>query len=56
LDEDAEEASVTCALPLTADIRASMSVFVPISSASPPGADLPDGVAESPFVNIPLEI
>ncbi len=35
----------TSALPPTADLRVSMSAFAPISSASPPGADLPDGAA-----------
>ncbi len=30
----------TSALPPTADVRVSMSAFVPIASASPPGADL----------------
>ena len=29
-----------------ADLRVSMSAFPPISSASPPGADFPGGVAE----------
>ncbi len=27
-----------------------MSAFLPITSASPPTADLPDGVAEGPFL------
>ncbi len=40
----------TSALPPTTDIRAPMSAFAPISSASPPGADLPGGVAEGPFL------
>ncbi len=40
----------TSALPPTTDLRVSMSVFTPISSASPPGADLPGGVAEGPFL------
>ncbi len=31
----------TSALPLTADLQAAMSASPPISSASPPGADLP---------------
>ncbi len=42
----------TSALPPTTDIRAPMSAFVPISSASPPGADLPGGVAEGPFLTL----
>ena len=40
----------TSALPPTADLRVSMSAFAPISSASPPGADLPGGVAEGPLL------
>ena len=44
--------AVTSALHLTADIRAPMSVFTPISSASPPGADFPGGVAEGPFLTL----
>ena len=36
----------TSALLPTADVRAPMSALAPISSASPPGADLPGGVAE----------
>ncbi len=42
----------TSALPLTTDIRAPKSAFAPISSASPPGADLPGGVAEGPFLTL----
>ncbi len=40
----------TSALLPTADVRAPMSALAPISSASPPGADLPGGVAEGPFL------
>ena len=40
----------TSALPLTADIPAPMSALAPIASALPPTADLPDGVAEGPFL------
>ncbi len=40
----------TSALPPTTDIRAPKSAFAPISSASPPGADLHGGVAEGPFL------
>ncbi len=40
----------TSALTPKADVRAPMAAFVPISSASPPGADLPGGVAEGPFL------
>ncbi len=44
--------AVTSALPPTADVRAAMSAFAPISSASPPGADSPGGVAEGPFLTL----
>ncbi len=44
----------TSALPPTTDIRAPMSALAPISSASPPGADLPGGVAEGPFLTQPV--
>ena len=40
----------TSALLPTADVRAPMSALAPISSASPPGADRPGGVAEGPFL------
>ena len=33
-----------------ADLCRAMSALPPISSASPPGADFPDGAAESPLV------
>ena len=42
----------TSALPPIADIGAPMSAFLSIWSASPPGADLPGGVAESPFLTL----
>ncbi|MEE8625959.1 MAG: hypothetical protein V3T19_11500, partial [Acidiferrobacterales bacterium] len=35
-----------------AEVRAPMSAFAPISSASHPGADLPGGVAEGPFLTL----
>ncbi len=38
----------TSALPLTADIRVPKSAFWRNTSASPPAADLPGGVAEGP--------
>ncbi len=38
------------ALPLIAEDRAPMSAFAPISSASHPGADLPGGFTEGPFL------
>jgi len=40
----------TSALPLTADIRVPKSAFWRNMSALPPAADLPDGVAEGPFL------
>ncbi len=40
----------TSALPPIAEVRAPMSALAPISSASPPGADLAGGVAEGPFL------
>ncbi len=43
----------TSALPPIAEVRAPMSALVSISSASPPGADLPGGVAEGPFLTQP---
>ncbi len=40
----------TSALPPIAEVRGPMSAFALISSASPPGADLPAGVAEGPLL------
>ncbi len=37
-------------IPPASDISSAMSAFGAISSASPPGADLPGGVAEGPFL------
>ncbi len=49
-----EHVAGTSALPLTADIRAPKSAFALISSALPPGTDLPGGVpgavADGPVV------
>ncbi len=42
-------AGMSALLP-TADVRAPMSALAPISSALPPGADLPGGVAKGPFL------
>ncbi len=42
--------SDTSALPPIAEAQAPKSAFTPISSASPPGADLPGGVVEGPFL------
>ncbi len=36
--------------PASAGLPAAMSAFLRIRSASPPGADLPGGVAEGPFL------
>jgi hypothetical protein len=41
-----EGVASTSALTLKPDIQLPMSVFVLISSGSPPEADVPDGVAE----------
>ncbi len=40
----------TSALPPIADLRAPMSAFALITSALPPGADFPGGIAEGPFL------
>ncbi len=42
----------TSALPPTMDLRAPMSAFRPIPSASPPGAALPDGAAVGPLMTL----
>ncbi len=47
-----DHAAGTSAYLPTGDIRWPMSVIVLISSASPPGADLPGGVAEGPFLTL----
>ncbi len=46
----ADHVASTSALPPTADLRAAASAFRPIPSASPPGADLPDGAAVGPLM------
>ncbi len=45
-----DHAAGTSALPPGADIRAAMSALPPISSAPPPGADLPGGPVKGPLV------
>ncbi len=41
---------LTSAIPPTTDILAARLAFALFSSAYPPGADLPDGVAEGPIL------